>query len=174
MSALGLLQTLFNYQAWANDEFLEKMEDFDPELHRQQQHAAMRLINHSCVVAQIFAAHLSGAPHNFSTDNPMETPAVCDLRAAVAASGRWYLEYLETVTPDQLTELVPFSFTDGDRGYMSRQEMLTHLIVHGCYHRGEVGRIMAQLCLGLPWDTFAVYLHQAEAWRRRQTVEAAR
>ena len=44
MSALGLLRTLFNYQAWANDEFLEKMEDFDPELHREQHHAAMRLI----------------------------------------------------------------------------------------------------------------------------------
>lgn len=51
--------------------------------------------------------------------------------------------------------------------------MLTHVIDHGGYHRGEVGRIMAQRSLALPWDTFAVHLHQTEAWRMRQTVEAA-
>jgi len=129
----------------------------------------MRLMNHTCTVSQIFAAHLSGTKHNLSTDNPPDVPSLDTLREALAASDRWYLEYLQTLTPGQLSESIPFVFTDGDKGYMSREEMLTHVITHNGYHRGEVGRIMGQLSLPLPWDTYAVYLHQAEPERRLKT-----
>ena len=166
MSAIDLLRTLFAYQAWANAELLEKMENLDPERHRAERHAAVRLINHAHVVAQIFAAHLVGRKHNFSADNTPDTPALDDLRVAVAGSDRWYLDYLDEATPRLLSESVAFAFTDGDKGYMSREEMLTHVVIHGGYHRGEVGRIMAQLSIELPWDTFAVYLHKAEPSRR--------
>lgn len=70
------------------------------------------------------------------------------------------------MTPDLLAESVPFVFTDGDRGYMSREEMLTHVVTDAGYHRGEVGQIMKQLSIELPWDTLAVYLHRTEPSRR--------
>lgn len=166
MSAVALLRTLFSYQAWAHDEFLEKIESLDPDLHKEERHAALRLINHCHVVNQIFAAHLIGARHSFSAANTPDTPEPKDLRVAVAASDRWYLEYLETLTPDLLSQSVPFVFTDGDQGCMSREEMLTHVVTHGGYHRGEVGRILNQMSISPPWDTFAVYLHRTEPSRR--------
>lgn len=166
MSSLPLLRTLFSYRAWANAEFLDKMQGFDTELHANERHEAMRLMNHNHVVDQIFTAHLVGATHDFSADNPSEPPSLEDLHAAVTASDQWYLNYLDTVTPDQLAESVSFVFTDGDRGRMSREEMLTHLVVHSGYHRGEVGRIMTRLSLNMPWDTFAVYLHSTQPSRR--------
>jgi uncharacterized damage-inducible protein DinB len=166
MGAPTLLRTLFRYQAWANREVLDKMEGLDPGLHGKERHTAMRLINHIYVVNQIFAAHLTGAGHNFPADNTPETPELAELRAGLEASDRWFLDYLETVSPELLSEAVPFVFTDGDRGCMSREEMLTHVAIHGGYHRGEVGRIMAQLSVSPPWDTFAVYLHGAEPSRR--------
>lgn len=61
---------------------------------------------------------------------------------------------------------------DGDNGYMTREEMLTHVVTHGGYHRGEVGRILVQVSNGseqgikLPWDTYAVHLHTTEPSRR--------
>lgn len=170
MSASPLLRTLFGYQAWANSELLNKMEGFDPERHKEEFHSALRLINHAHVVSQIFAAHLVGKPHGFSTDNTPQTPSLTDLRVAVAASDRWYLEYVEEVTPQLLSESVPFVFTDGDAGYMSREEMLTHVVTHAGYHRGEVGQIMKQLSIELPWDTFAVCLHRTEPSRRLNAV----
>jgi uncharacterized damage-inducible protein DinB len=88
---------------------------------------------------------------------------------AMAASDRWYLDYLETVTPELLSEAVPFLFTDGDKGCMSREEMLAHVVTHGGYHRGEVGRILAQLSISPPWDTLAVYLHSTDPSRRLKT-----
>jgi hypothetical protein len=58
MGASALLCTLFRYQAWANNEVLEKIGNLDPDLHRQERHTAIRLINHAYVVGRIFAAHL--------------------------------------------------------------------------------------------------------------------
>jgi len=166
MSTIALLRTLFGYRAWANAELLEKMEGFDLDLHAEERQAALRLLNHTYVVDQIFAAHLTGSAHGFLTDNTPETPSLEALRTALTTSDLWYQGYLETITPEQLEESVPFAFTDGDSGCMSRQEMLTHLAVHSGYHRGEIGRIMGQLSIPLPWDTFAVYLHQTEPSRR--------
>ncbi|WP_198970193.1 DinB family protein [Xylophilus sp. ASV27] len=166
MSSLALLRTLFGYRAWANAELLEKMKGFDTELHAQDREAALRLLNHTHVVDRIFAAHLVGAAHEFTSDNTAETPSLEALRGALTTSDQWYRDYLETVTPEELAAHVPFVFTDGDKGCMSREEMLTHLIVHSGYHRGEVGRIMSRRSLSLAWDTFAVYLHQTEPSRR--------
>jgi uncharacterized damage-inducible protein DinB len=171
MSAVALFRSLFHYQSWANAALLAALESLHPDLQQEAQHSARRLINHNYVVGQIFAAHLVGARHSYTADNTTDIPALEDLRLAVSASDRWYLGYLESVTPAQLSENVPFVFTDGDRGYMSREEMLAHVVTHGIYHRGEVGRILAQLSITPPWDTFAVFLHGTEPARRLQTPD---
>lgn len=41
-----------------------------------------------------------------------------------------------------------------------------HLITHGGYHRGAVGRIQAQLGVAPPRDLLTKFLHEAEPARR--------
>ncbi|TWC76292.1 putative damage-inducible protein DinB [Rhizobium sp. SJZ105] len=164
-----LLQTLYGYHAWANVDLFNKLESLDPEKHGAELQTALRLISHYYVVSRIFAGHLQGTPHGFISDNLEETPALNELRTAVISSDQWYLGYLDTVSPTALYEAVAFTFTDGDKGYMTREEMLTHVALHGGYHRGEVGRILWLLSITPPWDTFAVYLHQTEPARRQQS-----
>lgn len=166
MSSVHLLRQMFCYQAWANDELLAKLEAIDPAAQPDQRNTALRLMNHNEVVNQIFMAHLLGQSHSFSADNTAETPSLDQLRSSITATDRWYLQYLDTVTEAQLAESTAFRFTDGDRGHMSREEMLAHVVTHGIYHRGEVGRIMTQLSIRPPWDTFAVYLHNTDPERR--------
>lgn len=164
----GLLRTLFGYHAWANADLFGKLNELDTERHEADLAKALRLISHYHVVARIFAAHLTGEKHVYTSDNVSETPLLADLRSAVAESDRWYLDYVGHMPSGQLAERVAFVFTDGDKGYMSREEMLSHVILHGGYHRGEVGRILSQLSIMPPWDTLAVYLHQTEPARRLQ------
>lgn len=164
----ALLQKLYSYHAWANADLFDKLASLDQEKHRDELHTALRLINHYYVVARIFAAHLSGVPHAYASDNTVETPTSDELRAAVSSSDQWYLDYLRQASSAHLSQAIPFSFTDGDKGHMTREEMLTHVALHGGYHRGEVGRILWQLSVTPPWDTFAVYLHQTEPSRRLQ------
>ena len=165
---IALLYKLYGYHAWANYDLLEKLGTLEQEQHKAELHTALRLINHYYVVARIFAAHLGSVQHDYTSDNTDETPSLGELRAAVKSSDQWYLDYIHSVSPENLSEAIPFTFTDGDKGYMTREEMLTHVALHGGYHRGEIGRILWQLSVTPPWDTFAVYLHQTEPARRQQ------
>ncbi|WP_343715935.1 DinB family protein [Inquilinus sp.] len=179
MSATDLLRSLFRYQAWADEEFLVAVAQLDLERRAEDRRAVLRLLNHCHVVGRIFAAHLTGRRHGYAADNTPETPEPEALRAALAESDRWYLDYLDRVTPAELSEAVAFTFTDGDRGCMTRQEMLAHVVTHGGYHRGEAGRILTRLAAGpapglrLPWDTYAVHLHSTEPARRRRASAPA-
>ena len=98
--------------------------------------------------------------------NTPETPTLDALRDAVATTDRWYVQYVESLPPEKLAEAVPFTFTDGLGACMTREEMLAHVTAHGAYHRGAVGRIMAQLGNPPPRDLYTRYLHSAEPERR--------
>lgn len=168
MSSSTLLLSLFKYKAWANDELFAELDKLDPQARQAERHLAIRLLNHIHVVDRIFAAHLAGQPHAYTATNTPETPTLAELRDAVAQTDRWYVAYIEGLTPQQFEESLPFVFTDGANGLMSREEMLAHVATHGGYHRGAVGRIMAQAELPPPRDIFTVYLHRAEPARRER------
>jgi uncharacterized damage-inducible protein DinB len=62
--------------------------------------------------------------------------------------------------------MVSFRFLDGQRGAMTREEVLSHLVNHGTYHRGAIGRAF-DLAGGLrPADTYTVFIHAVEPGRR--------
>lgn len=166
-----MLQSLYGYQAWANRDLLDKLARLDGTTQAAERDTALRLISHYHVVARIFAAHLAGTDHGYTSDNTAETPTLDQLRAAVAATDRWYQDYVRTISSEALAEAVAFSFTDGDKGCMTRQEMLLHVALHSAVHRGEVCRILWQLSITPPWDTFAVFLHQSEPARRGQMMK---
>ena len=161
-----MLATMIRSQEWADTEFLDAIERLEEDRHGAEYASALRLLDHINVVARIFAAHLAGEAHGFRSDTTEPTPTIEAVRAAAARTNRWYLDYVRTVGPEVLAERVRFTFTDGDKGCMSRQEMLTHVVLHGAVHRGEVGRILAQIGAVIPWDTFAVFLHHSEPARR--------
>ncbi|MEN6082775.1 DinB family protein [Chromobacterium piscinae] len=174
MGANQLLARMFRYQAWADEEMLAAIAGLDPERYAEERRLALRLMNHCLVVNRIFAAHLQGIPHGFAADNTPDTPEPEALRRETSALDRWYLDYAASAMPATLAQAIPFAFTDGDNGYMTHEEMLTHVVTHGGYHRGEAGRLLTQaaarhpLDVELPWDTYAVHLHRTEPARRRQ------
>lgn len=166
-----LLRSLLGYHAWANRDLFEKLQQLDPEQNISERHTAIRLINHYHVVARIFAGHLTGTAHGCVSDNTEATPELNDLARDVAALDGWYLDYIEKTLPASLGEFVAFTFTDGDRGYMSRAEMISHVVLHAGIHRGEVARILSQLSITPPWDTFAVFVHGTQPQRRLQGTQ---
>lgn len=161
------LLTLMSYQLWADSEFLDKLELLDKETNSVEYEAGLRLMDHINVVARIFSAHLSRENHGFLSDKTIPTPALAELRASIEQTDRWYLDYVQSLSQDELRERISFAFTDGDKGSMSRGEMLMHVVLHGAVHRGEIGRILSQIGADLPWDTLAVFLHSSEPARRR-------
>lgn len=159
----------YQYKTWANAEILEAIGRIDPSTNPDQRKLAVRLLNHTYVVDRIFAAHLSGEQHTYQATNTHETPTLDQLVKRISDSDKWYEHYVSHLPELHLEERISFSFTDGDKGSMTRQEILFHLLAHGAYHRGNIGMVLSECGIDRPRDTFTRFLHLADAHRRAQT-----
>lgn len=160
------LKEVLAYHAWANAELLDKLEELKRVASTDHFSAALRIASHSHVVARIFASHLTGARHDFAADNVDPLPSLEKLREDMTTMDGWYARYVDAISETELAEQIAFTFTDGDRGRMSRYEMLMHVILHAGYHRGEIGQLLRRWNVSPPWDTFAVHLHHSDPARR--------
>jgi uncharacterized damage-inducible protein DinB len=127
---------LFRYKAQANDEILTAMRLFDDASPAKE--IAIRVLSHTHVVDQIFAANLTGAEHGYTSANTSEAPTLEELSGAIRISDQWYIDYVSRLDNAQLAETIDFAFTDGAPGRMSREEMLMHVMTHGGCHQGQV------------------------------------
>jgi uncharacterized damage-inducible protein DinB len=162
------LLRLFRFKAWADDELLTELAALDEE--SPITGLALKALSHSYVVDRIFAAHMRGREHPYTSANLSELPTLEALSADMRESDRDYIEYVSTLSPGQLAERIDFTFTDGAPGRMSREEMLLHVITHGVGHRGQVSAVMLLNALPPAKDGFTTYLHAAEGSTRRRTA----
>jgi len=160
------LRSLFCYKAWADGELLDALATLDPQQYGEVHHNALRIFNHIHVVDAIFKGNLLGEPHGFSATNTPETPTLAALRITIGTLDAWYLDYVASLSPQDAEARLSFNFVDGDKGQMSREEMLLHLVTHGGYHRGAIGRILVQCGITPPRDTLTTFLHHSEPERR--------
>lgn len=168
VSAMSItsLSSLFAQKSWANNELFSALAEVNAQAHPQVVHMAIRMLNHIYVVDRIFRAHLLGEPHGYSATNTEATPDLGTLQFEVAETDGWYEAYVAQLSDAQLAERIHFSFTDGDGGTMSREEMLTHIVVHGFYHRGNVGQMLKSIEVAPPRDLYTKFLHLREPERR--------
>jgi len=167
MSTAALLQSLFDHKAWADDELLTRLRSLDASTHEQERHTAIRIANHVHVVDCLFQAQLQRAALPFAGTNTPDTPALEALHEAMRATDGWYQQQLRVLDDEALGERINFHFVDGDAGCMTRAEMLLHVATHGSYHRGAVGRILAQCGVTPPRDLLSGFLHRSQPERRQ-------
>lgn len=156
------MENKFRYKAWANQELLELVEQIKNDEHPEQRTTAIRLLNHTLVVDKIFIAHLQGQSHPFSATNTPETPTLNQLKQSIEETDAWLINYAMDQSPTSLKENIHFTFTDGDSGRMTREQILDHLIIHGAYHRGNVGMLLTECGLNRPTDIFTRFLNLPE------------
>ena len=166
MSTSTLFASLFKYKAKADEDLFAAVAALDASGKQEALHAAIRVLNHVYVVDRIFRAHLTGEAHGFTATNTTETPTLAALRDLVQESDGWYVNYTRKLGPAEIGQQIDFLFTDGKQGRMSREEILAHVVTHGGYHRGAVGRILDQNSATRPPDSFTNYLHRSEPDRR--------
>lgn len=166
MSMHTLLTSLFKYKAWANDMLFGAMISLADDKPSPELHTAIRILNHAHIVDRIFVANLQSVPHTYGTNEPLEVPPLAALFSDVRETDQWYIDYVSANALEKLAEEISFEFTDGKAGRMSRAEMLAHVVTHGGYHRGEVGRLLPQISHATSGDVFAGYLHRSDPSRR--------
>ncbi|WP_348944833.1 DinB family protein [Chitinibacter sp. FCG-7] len=154
-----LFQTLFEHKAWANQALLAQLIAHHEE--SKSWRLATRLMNHLNIVDQIFIAHLSGQSHGYTATNTPETPELLELQTRTAQTDQHLIALTGSFSAERFDDVIDFVFTDGKPGRMSVAEILMHLITHGSYHRGQIGRVIHESPAKIPPDILTGFLHLA-------------
>lgn len=163
----SILVSLFEYKAWANTELHAALAKFDAQQYPSEFRTMLHTLDHANVVDRIFQGHLIGtATPLFKATHSERTPSLPELREIVSSTDDWYIQHASSISAERLKHRVHFTFTDGDRGAMSCEEMLLHVITHSGYHRGSVGQMLEDLGTDSPPDSMTKFLHRHEPERR--------
>jgi uncharacterized damage-inducible protein DinB len=161
-AGLGSARMLARYNAWANRLIFDAVAAL-PEGEATKERGSLfknmvHTLNHNYVIALVWQAHLEGREHGFSARNTRDHPPLEELRAAQQAIDRWYLDWADSLTEAALGGDVSFTLIGGNRGVMTRSEILLHVVNHTTYHRGFVADMFYQVPAQPPPTDLPVFL----------------
>ena len=168
MTTLRNVRTLTRYMAWANDKIYDAVASL-PEGEATKPGRSVfknivHTLNHVYVIDLIFQAHLEGREHGFTARNTPGHPPLPDLRHKQGAIDDWYIAWSDAQSETALAEPVHFTLIGGNRGVMTRGEILLHIVNHTTYHRGHVADLFYQVPGARPPTTdLPVYLRETAA-----------
>jgi uncharacterized damage-inducible protein DinB len=157
MIATRTARKLTRYNAWANKQIFDAVAVLPegeatkerPSLFRNMVHT----LNHNYVIDRIWQAHLEGREHGFTARNTAEHPPLADLWRSQQEIDDWYIAWSDGLSDAALEERVNFTLIGGNRGVMTRGEILLHVINHTSYHRGFVADLFYQVPARPPGDS---------------------
>jgi len=97
-------------------------------------------LNHIYVIDRIWQAHLEGREHGYDARNTKDHPPLAELWTLQQEIDAWYVAWADRQTANSLGETVSYMLIGGNRGAMTRSEILLHLVMHTNYHRGYVAQ----------------------------------
>ena len=132
METLDLVQRKLAYNDWANRRALESLRAMNSPSAR-----AVRALSHVLLVEKLWLARLRRetiAPR--SDFFPELSLTACE--ALIDESLTNYTDYLRTLAEEQLDVVGSFETLAGGKYTASTRDVLTHVMMHSMYHRGQV------------------------------------
>ena len=152
---------LARYNAWANKLIFDAVAAL-PEGEALKERKTLfksmvHTLNHNYVIDLIWQAHLEGREHGFTARNTSAPPPLDELREAQQRIDSWYVAWSDRQSESSLAEEVSFTLVGGNRGVMTRGEILLHIVNHTSYHRGFVADLFYQVPAQPPLTDLPVY-----------------
>lgn len=145
----------FNYTAWANQKTLASLQAC-PAAHEE----GAPIIAHMIAAENVWLSRLTSSQPAFAV---WPTLTIDECQTLVAESEKTWSEFLSTVTDDKLLTAIDYQNTRGEPFCDSVMDILTHVTLHGAYHRGQIAKIVRQKG-GTPAATdFIVYVRNQAA-----------
>lgn len=102
-------------------------------------------LNHIYVVDRIWQAHLEGRDHGYQARNTKDHPPLAELWRLQQQADAWYVAWAEAQDDAHIGETVEYTLIGGNRGAMTRGEILLHVVMHANYHRGYVAEMIYEV-----------------------------
>ena len=152
---------LTRYNAWANRQIFDAVAALPAGEALKERKTLFKnmvhTLNHSYVIDLIWQAHLEGREHGFTARNTSATPPLDELWKKQQEVDRWYVEFFEKLSAHELEREVEFTLIGGNKGRMTRGEILLHIVNHTSYHRGFVADLFYQVPAQPPLSDLPVY-----------------
>ena len=148
MKDKAYLRSLLEFNAWANAEMYEKVRALPTEEVKKQRKTSLQSIhvslNHLLAIDQIWLAHMQGRTHEIESLRTELHEDFDSLWEARQVMEQTLLDYLDSLSEEELEEIVDYTLIGGKTGSLSRAMCLTHLAIHGSYHRGWISDMFGQ------------------------------
>ena len=158
---------LAHYNAWANRLIFDAVAELPAgEAARERKSLFKNMVhtlNHNYVIDRIWQAHLEGRAHGYAARNTPDHPPLPELWRAQQEIDRWYIDWSGSLSDAALDEKVEFTLIGGNRGVMTRGEILLHVVNHTSYHRGFVADLFYQVPARPPTTDLPVFLRERTA-----------
>lgn len=155
-------QKMCRYKSWANAKTYEALRSIQPdEIYKPRQSCFTSILStlaHNYAIDDIFRAHLEGKPHQYLTKNAESATTLGGLQAMVEDMDAWWVGYAHQLEKAQEDEVVDFTFVDGSKGSMTRQEMVLHTVNHSTYHRGYIDEMLYSISIVPPTTDFPAFV----------------
>ena len=130
MDMLQHYRSLFQYDAWANQEALA-------HLKREQIFSAraVKFLAHIIAAETLWLERIKGEKQSMAVW-PELTLTECETQLT-KISQRWQ-NYLAVLTPEGFAQSIAYTNTKGETFRSAVEDILMHVVMHAAYHRGQI------------------------------------
>lgn len=136
MNMADHIRRQFAYDAWANQEVLRAIRAAGEAVERP-----LELISHILSAERLWMERLKQVPQTLPVW-PKFDLARCEVEAQELR--RLWSGYLELVTAGDLAQSVSYKNSKGESWSSTIIEILTHVVLHSSYHRGQIATHMRE------------------------------
>ena len=145
------LLNLLDYNSWANDEFFEVIIRLSPEEINKQRKSFMNSIrnslNHLLGIDKVWLANMKREKHPFDNLQTILHENMEELWEEKKTEEKLIKRYTHSLSDKKFEEIVECELIGGNKVSISRSMIITHLIMHGGYHRGIIAETFGQIPL---------------------------
>ena len=126
---LNQLRRQFAYDAWANQETLRSLQ-------KTPAPKALRYFGHILAAELLWHGRLQGQSTKGFAVWPAWTRDQCEVE--LSGVSKIWEAYLAKLPPERLELSISYSNTKGESWQNTVSDILTHVIIHSAYHRGQI------------------------------------
>ena len=161
-------RTLMHYKRWATNGLNSVIAESLGRIAADEQVLVLRLLDHIQAVDEIFSHNLEARPHGYRAPRSADLPSFDALANKARSTADWYVDYADALEPEEVDEVIAFSFSNGEPASMTRGEMLLHVAMHAAGHRDQVALLLQKNGIQ-PWpDRITDFLRAVSASPERQ------
>jgi uncharacterized damage-inducible protein DinB len=131
VESVGYFRRLFDYDLWGNQAALASLSSLTGSAEKP-----LKVFGHVLGAQQLWRARFDTPIPPSAQPWPALTPEEC--RPVIDLVHQRWVELLDQLTEDKLNQNLVYHTTQGARFETPIRDVLTHVLMHSAYHRGQV------------------------------------